>query len=77
MTTTAEYRRTDLGGYVRKGEGRDGMGRPVWEYVTGPEDVSDGHTTYPTGYDDRCGWCWLGAPHSEDEHVARVARADK
>ena len=75
MATT--YERTDLGTYVRRGpeDGRDGMGRPVWVYVTHDGDTSSVHATYPTGYDDRCGWCWLGAAHSEDEHAARVSRA--
>ena len=67
--------RTDLGGWARRGHGYDGMGRTVWEHVTGPDDMSPTHVTYPTGYDDRCGWCWLGGPHSQDEHAARVARA--
>ena len=75
METATEYQRTDLGGWVRKGEGYDGLGRRYWVRVTDPEDASPVHTTYPTGYDDRCGWCWLGAAHSDREHDARVARS--
>jgi hypothetical protein len=75
MQTVTEYQQTDLGGWVRRGEGYDGMGRRYWIRVTDSEDVSPVHTSYPTGYDERCGWCWLGAAHSDQEHGARVARA--
>lgn len=67
------FRRTDLRGWVRKSEGYDGMGREVWSHVTGQDDETPDHMTYPTGYDERCGWCWLGAPHSVGEHARRVA----
>jgi hypothetical protein len=35
----------------------------------GPEDVSELHR----GGADRCGWCELGVPHTEDEHAAARA----
>lgn len=37
-------------------------------HVTGPDDQSPIHLTYPTGYRSECGWCYLGANHSDDEH---------
>lgn len=39
------------------------------------DDRSPVHTTYPTGYDERCGWCWLGYAHTDDGHAERVATA--
>lgn len=68
-----EYMRTERGAYARRGDGYDGMGRRVWVHVTGPDDVSPDHVTYPTGYDERCGWCWLGGAHSDAEHDRRVS----
>lgn len=52
-------------------KGSDGTG--YW--LAGPCDTSGYHATYPTGYDPKCGWCWLGAPHSNDAHAARIAAA--
>ena len=75
MHAVGEYHRTDLGGWARLEPGRDGMGRAVWCHVVSDSDVSPAHLMYPSGYDDRCGWCWLGACHSDLEHDARVARA--
>lgn len=69
----AEYVRTDLGGWARRAAGYDGMGRRVWISVTGPDDVSPDHVTFPVGYDERCGWCWLGGAHSGAEHDRRVS----
>jgi len=45
-------------------------------HCTGPEDTSPVHSTYPTGYDSRCGWCYLNANHTQDEHRANVERAE-
>jgi hypothetical protein len=70
-----EYFRTERGAYGRRSDEYDGLGRRVWVHVTGPDDFSPDHVTYPTGYDERCGWCWLGGAHSVDEHARRVALA--
>jgi len=46
-------------------------------HLAGPEDRSDTRRTYPAGGDsERCGWCYLGASHTEDAHAANVARYD-
>lgn len=49
------------------------LGHQLVTRVTGPDDYSPVHHTYPTGYDSRCGWCWLGVTHSEDEHARKVS----
>lgn len=41
-------------------------------HLAGPDDVSAYHHQYPTGYDSRCSWCWLGYSHSEDAHAASL-----
>lgn len=69
------FRRSESGKWYRKSDGYDGMGRQVWVRVAGQDDETPDHITYPAGYDERCGLCWLGAPHSVREHEARVARA--
>ena len=37
-------------------------------HATSHDDTSGYHQTYPTGYDPRCSWCWLGYPHTENAH---------
>ena len=60
-------------GYVRDipGETLSGGGG-AYLHLAGPDDVSAAHVTYPRGYDSRCGWCYLGAPHTADAHAAKV-----
>ena len=41
-------------------------------HVTGPTDTSPYHFQYPSGYDSRCGWCYLNAPHSEAAHLQKI-----
>ena len=36
-------------------------------------DTSPIRQTYPTGYDWRCNYCWLGGAHSELAHIESVA----
>lgn len=45
--------------------------RPIEErsMCTGRDDRSPHHATYPTGYDARCGCCWLNIPHTEAFHA--------
>lgn len=35
-------------------------------------DSTPVHRTYPTGYDPRCGWCYLNTGHTEDAHAASL-----
>jgi hypothetical protein len=67
MTTHVEC--IDRDGYVRvvHGEVTSG-GHQLSIHLAGREDTSEAHRTYPIGYDSRCGWCYLGANHSEDAH---------
>jgi len=56
--------------------------RPYSEpcHLDAHDDDSDAQVTYPDGGDGlRCGWCYLGANHSQRAHAARVAayRAEK
>jgi hypothetical protein len=37
-------------------------------HATGRNDLSNAHS----GYHPECGWCWLGYPHTEQAHAARV-----
>lgn len=66
-------RRVD-NGYVRvvPGEILSG-GNGAYLHLAGPDDASGAHATYPRGYDSRCGWCYLGAPHTDDAHTAKVS----
>lgn len=68
------FRRLERG-WVRDHAGQHvSNGGPLVVHVTGPEDHSPNHATYPRGYDSRCGWCWLGANHSDEEHTRRLER---
>lgn len=46
---------------------RDTPGNPPM-HLAGRDDSTPSHRTYPTGYDSKCSWCWLGAHHSEAAH---------
>lgn len=52
----------------------DDGSKPVRErrHCAGPKDESAPHRTHPAGYDSRCGWCYLGASHTEALHAAEV-----
>lgn len=73
MTATRHLGR---GSYVRDvpGEITSG-GYALVIHLAGPNDTSPAHRTYPTGYDSRCGWCYLGANHSIAAHVQRVTES--
>ena len=63
-----DLRRFDL--YTPK-SGKTSDGKPhVMEgrWSTGPGDTSPPKVTYPTGYDSRCSWCFLGHAHTELAH---------
>lgn len=66
------FHRTRDWGWTREEQGRRLDGAPAFCHVTDSNDESPIHHTYPTGYDSRCGWCWLGYTHSEFEHGRRV-----
>lgn len=71
MTTTTI--RIDNGfGRVVHGETTSG-GHQLVIHLADAHDTSGPHRTYPTGYDSRCGWCWLGANHSENAHKERTS----
>ena len=42
---------------------------PAW--CTGPDDHS-AHHPIGRGYDASCSWCWLGYPHTTDEHARHI-----
>lgn len=78
-----QYGVTEITGFKRTDHGRGGWirterwtskrdGREVEEYshVVSENDMSDCHGG---GYDPKCGWCWLGAAHSEAAHEASKA----
>lgn len=63
------YERLDREGCARRervtlGDGSDHIGR---RHATGPGDVSGP----AQGYSERCGWCYLGAPHTADAHAKK------
>ena len=58
---------------IRKEPGYLSDGTPAYVHAVDAADTSPRHYTYPTGYDPACGWCWLGAPHTEREHERRIA----
>lgn len=59
-------------GWVRRTDEWTTGGYPLSVHLAGCDDTSPVHRTYPTGYDSRCGWCWLNAPHSGDAHAMKV-----
>jgi hypothetical protein len=66
-----QYERTGRDGWVRWAIQADGSEHAV--HAAGKGDTSPTHLTYPRGYDHRCGWCWLNASHTRNEHERRVA----
>jgi hypothetical protein len=59
------------GWYRTSGPRADGAGDAlVWG--TARDDTSPAHITYPTGYDSRCSYCWLGQGHTEAAHTASL-----
>jgi hypothetical protein len=48
-------------------------GHALAVHLASADDKSPAHMTYPTGYDSRCGWCYLGANHSTAAHAAKIA----
>lgn len=70
--TAPDARRLRGGGWVRDEPGHLSGGDPAYVHLAGPDDTTPGHVTYPTGYDSRCGWCYLGAPHTTAAHAAKL-----
>lgn len=70
------WERTDLGGVVRRERytGDDGAVAHEYCHAAGRDDRSPPHRTYPTGYDARCGMCYLNAPHTDEYHDEEVKR---
>ena len=62
------WRRIDLGGVMQertyKGE-RGDLHAAAWGDASAYHFING-------GYDSRCGWCWLNAPHTEDAHTASI-----
>lgn len=53
-------------------------GRQHWHsstrgHLASRRDTSPQHLMYPSGYDSRCIWCWLGYAHSEAAHAAGIS----
>ena len=64
------FARVDRSGWVRWVEGGD---HAAYMHAAGPDDGTAEHWIYG-GYDDRCGWCYLGATHTEAAHDRSVGR---
>ena len=65
------FARVDRSGWVRWVEGGD---HTAYMHAAGEGDTSPEHWIYG-GYDDRCGWCYLGAPHTSSAHDRSVERS--
>lgn len=65
------YRMLDSGSWVRDEEGHTSGGYPSVIHVAGPKDA-----TRTIGYREQnshaCGWCYLNASHSLDEHARKM-----
>ncbi len=70
------FRRLGDGGWIRNEPGHLSSGNPAYTHVLNDTDETPHHATYPTGYKAACGWCWLGAPHSEAAHAAKAGLDD-
>ena len=57
--------RMESGQWRRLRRGTDGADE---SFCAGPDDYS----SPPEHYDSRCGWCYLGASHTEHEHARKV-----
>lgn len=64
-------RRVDRG-WVRDEPGELSGGGAAYLHLADRHDVSPAHVGYPSGYDSRCGWCYLGAPHTVAAHDVKV-----
>ena len=58
----------------RKAIVRHDPGEYVGIRVVDRNDRSPAHSSYPTGYDSRCGYCWLGGAHSVNYHTQEVSK---
>jgi hypothetical protein len=66
------FRRLGSGSWVRDHDGEvTSGGHALVVHVARNGDISASHRTY----DPTCGWCYLGANHSGDEHARKVERA--
>ncbi|WP_280454800.1 hypothetical protein [Nocardia brasiliensis] len=45
-------------------------------HTAGRTDISDQHSS-GSGYDSKCGWCYLNAPHTHDAHTTSVAETNE
>ena len=45
---------------------------PITRWAASADDTTPRHSTYPTGYNARCGHCWLGASHTRALHEANT-----
>lgn len=63
-------------GWVRYPGGHTSDGSSLAIHLAARDDTSPAHSTMTygpdRGYDRRCGWCWLGANHSDDAHAAKI-----
>lgn len=69
-------RQIDLGGWVRDDQWTSRYGNYTeasYLHAAGRDDVSNSHSMYPFGYDSRCGWCFLGAGHTDEAHDQKLA----
>jgi hypothetical protein len=58
------FERSERGSWLRFRRGVDGE---YSEWCTGPADFSTGTPSF----DSDCGWCYLGAAHTPNEHAAK------
>ncbi len=70
LTPSADFERLERG-WIRREADR----HPI--HVADGADASPVHLTYPRGYDSRCGWCYLNAPHSEAAHAERIGEVTR
>ena len=73
----SETVRRGYGGALTRSEpGHLNDGTPAYVHVASVDDFSDATCTYGTtrnrDYDSRCGWCYLGAPHSVAAHDQKI-----
>jgi hypothetical protein len=56
-------------GWIRRAAGLLSGGGAAYDHVASATDAT------PTfvGYRSACGWCYLGAPHSEAAHALKLA----
>lgn len=78
-TEVLSFERGDLGATLRveRWTPRDRHGcpaSPVIErrHARDVRDLTPPRRRFPRGYDERCGWCWGGAAHTEAAHAERI-----